>query len=87
MDRWAATTRSASRGPVASTTGSTASWTTDPRSNSRRGFDRPQIAVINGLVKPNATLFSDAEYKRHVRKLGDDYLAKLPRPIAEGDDD
>ncbi len=49
----------------------------------QRGFDRPQIAVINGLVKPNATLFSDAEYARHVRKLGDDYRATLPRPIAK----
>lgn len=48
-----------------------------------RGFDRPQIAVINGMVKPNAALFSDREYKKHVRTLGDDYLAKLPRPIAE----
>lgn len=48
----------------------------------QRGFDSPQTAVINGLVKPNATLFSDAEYARHVRKLGDDYHATLPRPIA-----
>jgi hypothetical protein len=39
--------------------------------------------VINGLVKPNATLFSDAEYARHVRKLGEDYRATLPRPIAK----
>jgi hypothetical protein len=39
--------------------------------------------VINGLVKNNATLFSDAQYKKHVRDLGDDYLAKTPRPIAE----
>jgi len=47
-----------------------------------RGFDGPQIAVVNGLVKPNATLFTDAEYARHVRKLGDEYRATLPRPIA-----
>jgi Txe/YoeB family toxin of Txe-Axe toxin-antitoxin module len=47
-----------------------------------RGFDRPQIAVINGMVKPNAALFSDRDYTKHVRKLGDDYLAKLPRPTA-----
>jgi Txe/YoeB family toxin of Txe-Axe toxin-antitoxin module len=51
-----------------------------------RGFDCPQIAVINGLVKPNATLFSDATYKKYVRALGDEYLSTLPRPIAEDDE-
>jgi Txe/YoeB family toxin of Txe-Axe toxin-antitoxin module len=53
-----------------------------PKELAERGFDRPQIAVINGLVKPNATLFTDAEYARHVRKLGEEYRAKLPRPVA-----
>jgi hypothetical protein len=48
-----------------------------------RGFDGPQVAVISGLVKKNATLFTDAQYKKHVRDLGDDYLSKTPRPIAE----
>lgn len=48
-----------------------------------RGFDAPQIAVINGMVKPNAAVFSDREYKRHVRDLGADYLSRLPRPNAE----
>ncbi|MHB1539657.1 MAG: hypothetical protein ACYCUM_14720 [Solirubrobacteraceae bacterium] len=47
-----------------------------------RGFDRPQIAVINGLAKPNASLFTAAEYDRHVRRHGDDYRTTLPRPIA-----
>jgi hypothetical protein len=46
------------------------------------GFDRPQIVVINGMVKKNAELFTDAEYKKHVRNLGDDYLNRTPRPIA-----
>jgi hypothetical protein len=50
-----------------------------------RGFDGPQIVVINGLSKPNASLFTDTVYKRHVRDLGDDYLARLPRPVAEDD--
>jgi hypothetical protein len=50
----------------------------------QRGFRTPQIAVINGMVKANATLFSDKEYKKHVRRLGDDYLAQIPRRIAEG---
>src|SRR5262245_57974419 len=31
-----------------------------------RGFDTPQIVIINGLVKANATLFSDGVYKRTV---------------------
>ena len=43
-----------------------------------RGFTKPQIVVITGLVKPNATLFRGAAYKK-VRKLGDDYLSTLPR--------
>jgi Txe/YoeB family toxin of Txe-Axe toxin-antitoxin module len=47
-----------------------------------RGFAGPQIAVINGMVKPNASLFTDREYTKHVRNLGDDYLARLPRRIA-----
>jgi Txe/YoeB family toxin of Txe-Axe toxin-antitoxin module len=46
------------------------------------GFDRPQIAVINGMVKPNAALFTDNEYRRHIRDLGDDYIASRPRRIA-----
>ena len=54
-----------------------------PAELAERGFDRPQIAVINGMVKPNAALFSERDYKKHVRKLGDHYLARLPRPIAE----
>lgn len=46
------------------------------------GFDRPQIAVVNGLVKANATLFTDSEYAKHIRRLGERYLATIPRPIA-----
>lgn len=48
-----------------------------------RGFATPQIAVINGMVKANAALFSDRDYQRAVRDLGDDYLGRLPRPIAQ----
>jgi hypothetical protein len=47
-----------------------------------RGFPGPQIVVINGMVKPNASLFTDGEYEKHVRRLGDRYIATLPRPIA-----
>lgn len=46
-----------------------------------RGFSSPQIVVVNGMVKANATLFSEREYKRHVLKLGEDYLAQTPRRI------
>lgn len=53
-----------------------------PDELTERGFDAPQIVVINRMVKPNAALFSDRDYAKHVRKLGDDYLSKLPRPIA-----
>ncbi len=46
------------------------------------GFDGPQIVVINGMRKPNAQLFSDAEYRKHVRDLGDAYLGDAPRRVA-----
>lgn len=51
-----------------------------------RGFDAPQIVLISGLAKPNAALFTDAAYKKHVRDLGDDYLTRLPRPVADEED-
>jgi hypothetical protein len=50
---------------------------------SARGFDRPQIAVIAGMSKRNATLFTDREYKKHVRTRGDRYLKTVPRPISQ----
>lgn len=34
------------------------------------------------MVKKNAELFTDAEYKKNVRNLGDDYLSRTPRPVA-----
>lgn len=52
-----------------------------PEELAERGFDAPQIVVINGMVKRNASLFTDAEYEKHVRRLGARYLATLPRPI------
>ena len=54
-------------------------------SSPERGFDRAQIAVISGMVKEHMTEFSDAEYRKHVRELGSDYLATLPRRIAQDD--
>jgi Txe/YoeB family toxin of Txe-Axe toxin-antitoxin module len=47
-----------------------------------RGLNRPQIAVITGMCKPNRSLFTDRVYKTNVRALGDNYLATLPRRIA-----
>lgn len=51
----------------------------------QRGFRRPQIAVLNGMVKNHMTEFTDSEYRKHVRALGDDYLSTLPRRIAVND--
>jgi len=48
-----------------------------------RGFTGPQIAVINGMSKPHRTEFSDRQYRKNVRELGDDYLSHIPRSIAE----
>lgn len=53
-----------------------------PAELSERGFSEPQIAVITGMVKPSGRVFSDAEYRRHVRTLGDDYVRSSPRRIA-----
>jgi hypothetical protein len=47
----------------------------------RRGFDRPQIAVITGMVKGSGKKFSDGDYAK-VRALGAQYEAQLPRSIA-----
>lgn len=56
-----------------------------PQELRERGFEGPQIAVINGMVKSHRTEFSGREYASHVRALGDDYLSTLPRPIAQPD--
>ncbi len=58
-----------------------------PTELAKRGFRDPQIAVINGMVKDHMTEFTDSQYRAKVRKLGDDYLATVPRPIATSDDD
>jgi hypothetical protein len=34
------------------------------------------------MVNKNAELFTDAEYKKHVRNLGDDYFSRIPRRVA-----
>ena len=47
-----------------------------------RGFDRPHIVVLNGMVKPSGKVFSDGDYRKNVRKPGAHYLSTLPRPVA-----
>jgi Txe/YoeB family toxin of Txe-Axe toxin-antitoxin module len=46
-----------------------------------RGFDRPQIVVITGMVKNHRETFSDRDYAK-VHRLGEDYKATAPRRIA-----
>lgn len=46
-----------------------------------RGFDQPQIAVVTGLIKNSGTKFSNRDYAK-VRKLGNEYLSRLPRRMA-----
>jgi len=48
-----------------------------------RGFDRPQIVVINGMSKRHLTEFSERDYKSKVRDLGEEYVGTLPRRIAQ----
>jgi hypothetical protein len=47
----------------------------------KRGFDRPQIVAIAGMIKDSGKKFSDRDYAK-VRKLGNEYLQKIPRRIA-----
>lgn len=53
----------------------------DARELQRRGFDRPQIAVITGMVKDSGTKFSGRDYAK-VRALKTQYEGQFPRPIA-----
>jgi hypothetical protein len=45
------------------------------------GFDRPQIAVLTGMVKSSGEKFSSRDYSK-VRKLGIAYLEQTPRRTA-----
>jgi hypothetical protein len=47
----------------------------------RRGLQRPAIAVITGMRKLWRTTFSERDYQR-VRELGDEHLGNYPRRIA-----
>lgn len=55
----------------------------DAKGLKERGFSAPQIVVLNGMTKPIGTRFSDADYRKNVRVLGEDYQKTLPRRIAE----
>jgi hypothetical protein len=52
-----------------------------PEELAERGFDRPQIAVLTGMVKDLGTRFLNRDYAK-VRKLGNEYLRQIPRRIA-----
>jgi integrase len=45
---------------------------------------RADLQMVNRYMKrlPQPTEFSDREYRKHIRALGDDYLAMVPRRIA-----
>ena len=49
----------------------------------RRGLKAPSIVVINGMRKPHRTTFTDRDYRKQVRALGEDHLANIPRRLAE----
>jgi Txe/YoeB family toxin of Txe-Axe toxin-antitoxin module len=51
------------------------------RDGAQVGLSGPTIVIITGMDKPFRTEFSDAEY-RQVRKLGDEYRARIPRSVA-----
>ncbi len=46
-----------------------------------RGFDRPQIVAVTGMIKDSGTKFSNRDYAR-VRQMGEEYLHAIPRRIA-----
>ena len=48
----------------------------------RRGLKAPSIVVINGMRKPHRTTFTDRDYRKHIRALGEDHLANIPRRLA-----
>jgi hypothetical protein len=52
-----------------------------PKELRERGFDRPQIAVLTGMVKNIGAKFSNRDYAT-VRTLGKEYLGQLPRRVA-----
>jgi hypothetical protein len=48
------------------------------------GVERPLLVVIDGATKAFRTTFSAAVYHR-VQALGDEYLARNPRSLSEGE--
>ncbi|MGP9529578.1 hypothetical protein [Glutamicibacter sp. AOP5-A2-18] len=45
------------------------------------GLDKPLLVIIDGRSKPTRTTLSDEDYAA-VRKLGDEYFSRNPRPLA-----
>ncbi len=54
----------------------------DARELRRRGLRAPSIIVINGMRKPHRTTFTDRDYLKHVRALGELHQANTPRRLA-----
>jgi len=47
-----------------------------------RGLNGPSIVVINGMRKPHRTTFTDRDYRKQVRALGERHLDSVPRRLA-----
>ena len=69
MAQWPAMTRSGGPDKAAGTTDLLPARQRNRAAAGRAGVDRPQIAVINGMVKQHMTEFSDGDYGKHVRDL------------------
>lgn len=48
----------------------------------RRGLRGPSIVVLNGMRKPHRTTFTDRDYRKHVRVLGELHRTNAPRRLA-----
>jgi hypothetical protein len=48
----------------------------------RRGLTGPSVVVVNGMRKPHRTTFTDRDYSKNVRVLGELHLANTPRRLA-----
>ena len=53
-----------------------------PAELKRRGLKGPSIVVVNGMRKRHRTTFTDRDYAKHVRAVGEDHLANFPRRLA-----
>lgn len=45
-----------------------------------KGLDRPSIILLDGMVKPHGTAFSEGDYAK-IRALGAEYKSRSPRSV------